>query len=77
MRLGVNVPNFGPATSVAVLERWAHVAEGLGFDMLMVSDHVLITDDVAAKYPAPFQDPFTTLAFLAAAPRTSGWASRC
>jgi probable F420-dependent oxidoreductase len=65
VRLGVNVPNFGPATSVEVLERWAHVAEGLGFDLLMMSDHVLVTDDVAGTYPGPFHDPFTTLAYLA------------
>ncbi|NUR28857.1 MAG: TIGR03619 family F420-dependent LLM class oxidoreductase [Catenulispora sp.] len=65
MRLGVNVPNFGPETSVEVLERWAHVAEGLGFDLLMMSDHVLVTPDVAERYPGPFHDPFTTLAWLA------------
>ena len=65
MQLGVNVPNFGPATSVEVLERWAHVAEGLGFDLLMMSDHVLVTEDVAKTYPGPFHDPFTTLAWLA------------
>jgi probable F420-dependent oxidoreductase len=65
VRLGVNVPNFGPATTVEVLERWAHVAEGLGFDLLMMSDHVLVTPDVAQRYPGPFHDPFTTLAWLA------------
>ncbi|NUP46767.1 MAG: TIGR03619 family F420-dependent LLM class oxidoreductase [Catenulispora sp.] len=65
MRLGVNVPNFGPGTTVEVLERWAHVAEGLGFDLLMMSDHVLVTPDVAERYPGPFHDPFTTLAWLA------------
>jgi len=65
VRLGVNVPNFGPATTVEVLERWAHVAEGLGFDLLMMSDHVLVTRDVAERYPGPFHDPFTTLAWLA------------
>jgi alkanesulfonate monooxygenase SsuD/methylene tetrahydromethanopterin reductase-like flavin-dependent oxidoreductase (luciferase family) len=70
VRLGVNVPNFGPATTVDVMERWAHVAEGLGFDLLMMSDHVLITPDVSVRYPGPFQDPFTTLAWLAG--RTSG-----
>jgi len=65
VRLGVNVPNFGAATSVDVLERWAHVAEGLGFDLLMMSDHVLVTEDVAKAYPGPFHDTFTTLAWLA------------
>ncbi|MET7330800.1 LLM class flavin-dependent oxidoreductase [Nonomuraea sp. NPDC005650] len=65
MRIGVNVPNFGPGTNPDVLRRWAQTVEGLGFDLLMVSDHVAITPDVAAKYPAPFYDPFTTLAWLA------------
>jgi alkanesulfonate monooxygenase SsuD/methylene tetrahydromethanopterin reductase-like flavin-dependent oxidoreductase (luciferase family) len=39
--------------------------EGLGFDLLMVSDHVVVTPDVAEQYPAPFYEPFTTLAWLA------------
>ncbi|MEV3924467.1 LLM class flavin-dependent oxidoreductase [Actinomadura coerulea] len=65
MRLGVNVPNFGPGTDPGVLRQWARTVEGLGFDLLMVSDHVAITDDVAAQYPAPFYEPFTTLSWLA------------
>ncbi|MEU0566726.1 LLM class flavin-dependent oxidoreductase [Nonomuraea sp. NPDC005983] len=65
MRIGVNVPNFGPGTGPDVLRRWARTVEALGYDMLMVSDHVVITPDVAAQYPAPFYDPFTTLSWLA------------
>ena len=65
MRLGVNVPNFGPGTSPDILQRWALTVEGLGFDLLMVSDHVAVTPDVAEQYPAPFYEPFTTLAWLA------------
>jgi alkanesulfonate monooxygenase SsuD/methylene tetrahydromethanopterin reductase-like flavin-dependent oxidoreductase (luciferase family) len=65
VRLGVNVPNFGPGTSPAVLRSWARTVEGLGFDLLMVSDHVALTPDVAEQYPAPFYEPFTTLAWLA------------
>ncbi|MEV4074525.1 LLM class flavin-dependent oxidoreductase [Nonomuraea fuscirosea] len=65
MRLGVNVPNFGPGTDPGVIRHWAQTVEGLGFDLLMVSDHVAITPDVAAKYPAPFYEPFTTLSWLA------------
>ena len=38
MRLGVNVPNFGPGTNPDVLRRWALTVEGLGFDLLMMSD---------------------------------------
>ncbi|MET9505494.1 LLM class flavin-dependent oxidoreductase [Streptomyces sp. NPDC006622] len=65
MQLGVNVPNFGPGTDPGVLRDWARVVEGLGFDLLMVSDHVAVTADVAERYPAPFYEPFTTLSWLA------------
>ena len=65
MRFGVNVPNFGPGTRPDVLRRWALTVEGLGFDLLMMSDHVVVTPDVAEQYPVPFYEPFTTLAWLA------------
>ncbi|MGW6690870.1 TIGR03619 family F420-dependent LLM class oxidoreductase [Streptomyces sp. NPDC054961] len=65
MQLGVNVPNFGPGTDPGVLREWARLVEGLGFDLLMVSDHVAVTPDVAGRYPAPFYEPFTTLSWLA------------
>ena len=65
MKIGVNVPNFGPGTDPGVLRAWAQTVEGLGFDLLMVSDHVAITPDVAEQYPAPFYEPFTTLSWLA------------
>jgi alkanesulfonate monooxygenase SsuD/methylene tetrahydromethanopterin reductase-like flavin-dependent oxidoreductase (luciferase family) len=61
----VNVPNFGPGTNPDTLARWAQTVEGLGFDLLMVSDHIAVTADVAEQYPAPFYEPFTTLAWLA------------
>lgn len=65
MRIGVNVPNFGPGTDPATLRSWARTVEGLGFDLLMLSDHVAVTPDVAEQYPAPFYEPFTTLSWLA------------
>ncbi|WP_328299357.1 LLM class flavin-dependent oxidoreductase [Streptomyces sp. NBC_00435] len=66
MKIGVNILNFGPGTDPGVLRNAARTAEGLGFDLLMVSDHIAITPDVAARYPAPFYEPFTTLSWLAA-----------
>ena len=63
--MGVNVPNFGPGTAPGLLRRWAQTVEGLGFDLLMVSDHIAVTPDVAEQYPPPFYEPFTTLAWLA------------
>ncbi|MGC3863109.1 LLM class flavin-dependent oxidoreductase [Micromonospora chersina] len=65
MQLGVNVPNFGPGTDPGVLREWARVVEDLGFDLLMMSDHVVITPDVGVRYPEPFYEPFTTLSWLA------------
>jgi alkanesulfonate monooxygenase SsuD/methylene tetrahydromethanopterin reductase-like flavin-dependent oxidoreductase (luciferase family) len=65
MHLGVNVPNYGPGTDPGVLREWARVVEGLGFDLLMVSDHVVVTPDVAVRYPERFFEPFTTLSWLA------------
>ncbi|WP_141582616.1 LLM class flavin-dependent oxidoreductase [Actinomadura sp. WMMA1423] len=65
MQLGVNVPNFGPGTDPGMLREWAGVVEGLGFDLLMMSDHVAITPDVAEQYPEPFYEPFTTLSWMA------------
>jgi alkanesulfonate monooxygenase SsuD/methylene tetrahydromethanopterin reductase-like flavin-dependent oxidoreductase (luciferase family) len=65
VRIGVNVPNFGPGTDPGVLRAWARTVEGLGYDLLMVSDHLAVTPDVAGQYPAPFYEPFTTLSWLA------------
>jgi len=65
MKIGVTILNFGSGTSLASLERWAQLAEGLGYHFAMISDHVAITPDVHARYPAPFYDPFIALAWLA------------
>src|SRR6478752_7489057 len=51
--MGVNVPNFGPGTAPGLLRRWAQTVEGLGFDLLMISDHIAVTPDVAEQYPPP------------------------
>src|SRR5438034_2482392 len=65
MRVGVNLINFGPGACPEALARSAELAEGLGYHLVMISDHVAITPDVAARYPAPFYDPFIALGWLA------------
>jgi probable F420-dependent oxidoreductase len=70
MKVGVNLLNWGPGVSPDALGRWASLVEALGYHLVMISDHVAPTPDVAAKYPAPIYDPFTTLAWLAAATRS-------
>jgi probable F420-dependent oxidoreductase len=65
MKVGVNLLNFGPAASPESLLRWARMAEALGYHFVMISDHVAMTPDVMARYPAPFYDPFLSLGWLA------------
>lgn len=69
MKVGVNLLNFGPGATPDVLARWARLVEDLGYHLLMTSDHVAITPDVQARYPAPFYEPFTMLGWLAALTR--------
>ena len=65
MRVGINLINFGPGASPESLACTAELGEALGYHLVMISDHVVITPDVQGRYPAPFYDPFTTLGWLA------------
>ena len=69
MKFGINILNFGPGAGPDSFLRWARLAELLGFHFVMISDHVAVTPDVNAVYPAPFYDPFTILSWLAAKTR--------
>lgn len=70
MKVGVNLINYGPGASPESLLGWTRLAEALGYHLVMISDHVAITPDVAKLYPAPFYDPFLTLAWLAGQTKT-------
>lgn len=65
MRFGLNLPNFGPGMNPGTLRGWAEVAENLGYHLLLVSDHVALTDDAQSRSPTPFFESFTTLSWLA------------
>lgn len=65
MKLGINLINFGPSADPETLTGWARLAEDLGFHSLLTSDHVAVTPDVTARYPAPFYEPVSTLGWLA------------
>jgi hypothetical protein len=71
IRLGLNVPNFGPTTTPTALRSWIEFAEAAEFSLAMMSDHVALTADVTAMYPAPFYDPFATLSRPAHRPSAS------
>jgi hypothetical protein len=53
MKFGVDLISFGPSARPDVLARWAMLTETLGYHFLMTFDHIALTPDVAARYPAP------------------------
>ncbi|WP_067853159.1 TIGR03619 family F420-dependent LLM class oxidoreductase [Nocardia shimofusensis] len=65
MKLAVNLPNFGPQIDHDGIERWARTAEESGFDAVLLSDHLALTDDANRRSPAPFYECLSTLAWLA------------
>ena len=65
IRLGINVPNFGPQTDARALLSWTQFAESNGFAAVVLSDHVAPTSEVTKVYPSPFYDPLTAIAWLA------------
>jgi probable F420-dependent oxidoreductase len=65
IRLGINVPNFGPQTDAQALLSWTRFAESSGFAAIVLSDHVAPTREVTDVYPSPFYDPLTAIAWLA------------
>ena len=65
MKVGLNLINFGPGASPSSLLAWTRLAESVGYHFVMTSDHVAMTADVVARYPAPFYDPWVTLGWLA------------
>ena len=67
MQVGVNILNFGPGASPSAFKDWAQAAEDLGYHSVLISDHVAVTPAIRSRYPEPFYDTFTTLAWLAGA----------
>ncbi|MDA1127818.1 MAG: TIGR03619 family F420-dependent LLM class oxidoreductase [Chloroflexi bacterium] len=65
MKIGVNLVNFGPDANPKALMRWAQLSESLGYHLLMTSDHIAMTPEVNARYPAPFYEPISLLGWLA------------
>ncbi|MGE0388259.1 MAG: TIGR03619 family F420-dependent LLM class oxidoreductase [Gammaproteobacteria bacterium] len=65
MQFGINLLNFGPHALPENFERWAGFLDRGQFHFAMVSDHVAVTPQVQAQYPAPFYDPFLLLGWLA------------
>ena len=65
MKVGVNLINFGPGANADSFRRTVEISETLGYHLVMTSDHIAVTPDVADRYPAPFYEPLSTLGWLA------------
>jgi probable F420-dependent oxidoreductase len=72
MKIGVKLHHSGPGATAEMMRRWTLLAETLGFHFVMAGDHVALTPDVTASYPAPFFEACTSLTWLAAQTRTIG-----
>lgn len=69
MKLGLILPNYGPAaTRFSILDS-ALAAENLGFDSIWLTDHLALPKNDADEYGHIFES-ITSLAFLAASTRT-------
>lgn len=66
MKVGLKLHHSGPGASPDYMRRWAQFAETLGLHLIMTADHAALTPEVLTEYPAPYYEPFTNLAWLAA-----------
>lgn len=58
MKFGVNLTNFGRRMSPEIMLEWAKVCEELGYHLLLVSNHVALTEDANLRSPgAVVQQP--------------------
>ncbi len=51
MRYGFYLPTRGPTATPDALERLVQRAEGLGFDSVVIADHIVFPVDINSKYP--------------------------
>jgi probable F420-dependent oxidoreductase len=77
MEFGCHLPVFGPAATRAGLLTFARDMEGLGYESLWASDHIVIPHTIRSRYPysdtgrfplaadATFLEPLTALAMVA------------
>jgi len=72
MKIGIHLPQAGPAASAAAIQAAARQAEDLGFSDVWVSDHLAVPR--TAKYPpsAYIIEPLIALTWAAAATRSIG-----
>lgn len=82
VKLGFQVLNAGPLATPANVVAMAQKAEALGYDSIVVTDHIVIPRQIQSRYPynatgrlfvppdADYLEPLSMLCFLAGATRT-------
>ena len=65
MQAGIKLPQFGANANADEMRRWAVFAEAVGYHFVLTGDHIALTPEVLQDYPAPYYEPFTTMAWLA------------
>jgi probable F420-dependent oxidoreductase len=51
MQFGLSIPHRGPLANPQAIRAIAESAERLGFDVLTISDHIVVPRQIASKYP--------------------------
>ena len=51
MQIGVQVPHRGPMTDPACIQAIVSEGEALGYEVLIVSDHIVVPKDIDSRYP--------------------------
>jgi probable F420-dependent oxidoreductase len=69
VHFGVILPNFGSESSPARIRAVAEAAEGLGFDSVWVTEHIVVGSEAVDPYGRVY-DPLVTLGWIA------GWTER-
>ena len=77
MRIGIQPANAGPQATPAFITEVAELADSLGFDSLLVTDHVVVPVQIESRYPynatgrfaaspdTDYYEPFSLIGYLA------------
>ncbi|MEX2598671.1 MAG: LLM class flavin-dependent oxidoreductase [Dehalococcoidia bacterium] len=65
MLIGVCLPHYGVTMEPLGMRPFAEHAEGLGYDSIWVTDHVIVPTELDVVYKRHMLDPLATLAYLA------------
>jgi probable F420-dependent oxidoreductase len=63
VHLGVILPNYGRQSSPEAIRRTAELAEGLGYDSVWATEHLIVGPDAAETYGTVY-DPLVTLTWI-------------